>query len=40
MKKRLSMLLAALAMLTTGASNLGCMVWVIEEPSSLNVLKD
>lgn len=40
MKKRLSMILAAVAMMVTGASNLGCMVWVIEEPSSIDVLKD
>ena len=40
MKKRLSMLLAAVAMMATGAANLGCLVWIVEEPDSVGVLKD
>lgn len=40
MKKRLSMWLGALAMLATGAASLGCMIWVIEEPDSVDVFED
>lgn len=40
MKKRLSMLLAAVAMLATGAASMGCVWFVIDEPDSRNVLKD
>lgn len=40
MKKRLSQLLMAVAMLATGAASVGCLVWVIEEPNSVGVLRD
>lgn len=40
MKKRLSMLLAVVAMLATGAASVGCMWWLIEEPDSMSVIKD
>lgn len=40
MKKRLSRLLMAVAMLATGAASLGCMVWIIEEPDSIGVFED
>lgn len=40
MKKRLSRLLMAVAMLATGSASLGCMVWVIEEPDSIGVFED
>ncbi len=40
MKKRLSMLLGAIAMLATGAASLGCLWLLIEEPLSLDVFKD
>ena len=40
MKKRLSMLLAAVAMLATGAASMGC-VWALwNEPKSVNLFKD
>lgn len=34
MKKRLSQLLAAVAMLATGMASLGCEWWIFEEPDS------
>jgi len=40
MKKRLSMLLGAIAMLATGAASMGCMWWIVEEPNSVGVFKD
>lgn len=40
MKKRLSMLLVAVAMLATGAASVGCMWWLIEEPDSMSIIKD
>lgn len=40
MRKKLSMLLAAVAMLATGAASLGCIWWMGDEPSSVNVLND
>ncbi len=40
MKKRLSMLLAAVAMLATGAASLGCWWWTVDEPDSFGILKD
>lgn len=40
MKKRLSMMLAAVAMLATGAASLGCIWFVGDEPSSIDVLND
>ena len=39
MKKRLSMLLAAVAMLATGAASMGCIWVLIDEPNSCDVLK-
>ncbi len=32
MKKRLSMILGAVAMMATGAASFGCMWWVCDEP--------
>ncbi len=40
MKKRLSMLLAAIAMLATGAASVGCVWWFQDEPNSLNIFFD
>lgn len=40
MKKRLSMLLAAVAMLTTGAASLGCLWLTVDEPNSSMIFKD
>ena len=40
MKKRLSMLLAAVAMLATGAASMGCVWLYWDEPNSLNLFKD
>lgn len=40
MKKRLSMLLAAIAMLATGAASVGCVWWFHDEPNSLNIFFD
>ena len=40
MKKRLSMILGAVALMATGAASLGCLVWLIEEPDSIGVLSD
>lgn len=40
MKRRLSKILAAVAMLATGAASMGCLIWVIEEPNSIGVFKD
>ena len=40
MKKRLSMLLAAGAMLATGAASLGCAWWFNDEPDSIDVFQD
>jgi len=40
MKKRLSMLLAAVAMLATGVASAGCIVWLMDEPNSVGVFKD
>lgn len=40
MKKRLSMLLAGIAMLATGAASLGCYWWVFDEPDSCKIFKD
>lgn len=40
MKKRLSMLLAAVAMMATGAASLGCLWGWVQEPDSTNVLED
>lgn len=40
MKKRLSMLLAAIAMLATGAASVGCMWALFEEPFMEVIFKD
>lgn len=40
MKKRLSMILAAVAMLATGMASVGCDWWLIEEPNSNNLFND
>lgn len=40
MKKRISMVLAAVAMLATGAASLGCMWWMSDEPNSIDIFKD
>lgn len=40
MKKRLSRLLMAVAMLATGATTMGCIWFISEEPNSLEVFKD
>ena len=40
MKKRLSMLLAAVAMLATGVACTGCLYWLLDEPDSAGVFKD
>lgn len=40
MKKRLSQLLMAMAMLATGAASLGCWWWSVEEPDSVGVFND
>lgn len=40
MKKRLSMLLAAVAMLATGAASMGCAWIFIDEPDACGILKD
>ena len=40
MKKRISMLLVAVAMLATGAASVGCSWWVCDEPDSINVFED
>ena len=40
MKKRISMLLVAVAMLATGLASTGCIVWLMEEPASVGVFKD
>jgi len=40
MKKRLSQLLMAVAMLATGMASVGCGWFVIEEPDSVGVFND
>lgn len=40
MKKRLSMLLIAIAILATGTASTGCMYWLMDEPDSVGVFKD
>lgn len=40
MKKRLSMLLAALAMMATGVASLGCPWWFNNEPETLELFDD
>lgn len=40
MKKRLSMILGAVALMATGAASMGCMWFMSDEPNSLDVFKD
>lgn len=40
MKKRLSMILGAIALMATGAASMGCMWFMSDEPNSLDVFKD
>ncbi len=40
MKKRLSQILMALAILVTGSASLGCILFVMEEPTSNNLFQD
>lgn len=40
MKKRLSQLLMAIAMLSTGAASVGCFYWLLEEPTAKGVFND
>ena len=40
MKKRLSMILGAVAMMATGMAYLGCEWWWVEEPDSRDIFKD
>lgn len=40
MKKRLSQLLMAVAMLVTGAASMGCVILLVEEPDSMGILND
>lgn len=40
MKKRLSMILGAIAMMATGASSLGCLYWTVDEPNSIGLFRD
>lgn len=40
MKKRLSMILGAIALMATGAASMGCLWWLSDEPESCNILLD
>lgn len=40
MKKRLSMILGAIALMATGAASMGCIWMLIDEPNSNAILKD
>ena len=40
MKKRISQLLMAVAMLATGFSSLGCLFLLVDEPAARGILKD
>lgn len=40
MKKRLSQLLMAVAMLATGAASIGCWWCLVEEPNSCGIFQD
>lgn len=40
MKKRLASILAAVALLATGAASLGCMWWMSDEPNSCGLFND
>lgn len=40
MKKRLSMILGAIALMTTGAASMGCIILLIEEPDGCGLFND
>lgn len=40
MKKRLSQLLMAVAMLATGMASVGCPWFLSDEPNAISILKD
>lgn len=40
MKKRLASILAAVALLATGAASMGCMWWMSDEPNSCGLFND
>lgn len=40
MKKRLSMILGAIALMATGAASMGCIILLIEEPDSCGLFND
>lgn len=40
MRKKLSMLLAAVAMLATGAASIGCLWYILDEPNSIDIIND
>ena len=40
MKKRISQLLMAVAMLVTGAASMGCLLLLMEEPNIISVFED
>lgn len=40
MKKRLAGILAAVAMIATGAASMGCMWWLLDEPRANNLFND
>lgn len=40
MKKRLAAIVAAVAMLATGAASMGCAWWALDEPKTLKSFND
>lgn len=40
MKKRISQLLMAVAMLATGAACTGCIWFIMDEPNSINIFSE
>lgn len=40
MKKRLASILAAVAIMATGAASMGCIWWVADEPKNLASFND
>ncbi len=38
--KKLAGIIAAVAMLATGAASLGCFWWLMDEPESMNLFND
>ena len=40
MKKTIARLLAAVAVLATGAASMGCIWWLVDEPSALELNLD